>query len=180
MALPEPWATQLQDHRVAVGDTTANQIPTHITMIPPTVVPDAGLTQVHEHLTRAALRHEPFTVLLRGTGTFRPVSPVVFVAVAAGISACELLAAELRTGPLSQELGFPFHPHVTVAHHLDDAALDRAFEDLAGFTCSFLVDRFVLYVHEESTGWRPTREFPLGLVELAAGDLGAAGPATSH
>ena len=37
---------------------------------------------------------------LRGTGTFRPVSPVVFVNVAEGISRCELLADAVRRGPL--------------------------------------------------------------------------------
>lgn len=117
---------------------------------------------MHEHLTRAALRHEPFTVHLRGTGTFRPVSPVVFVAVAQGISACEVLAAELRAGPLAQELSFPYHPHVTIAHHLEDAALDRAYAELADFECVFDADHFLLYVHEDGIGWRPTREFPLG------------------
>ena len=163
LAIPEPWAEQLQDYRTSLGDTTASQIPTHITLVPPTEVADeTALVAVHEHLTRAALRHQPFTVHLRGTGTFRPVSPVVFVAVARGISACEVLAAELRHGPLAQQLSFPYHPHVTVAHHLDDDALDRAFEELSDFECVFEVTRFLLYVHEEGTGWRPTREFPLG------------------
>lgn len=162
LAIPEPWATQLQDYRTAVGDTTATQIPTHITLIPPIEVEDAELTEVHEHLTRAAVRHPEFSVLLRGTGTFRPISPVVFVTVAEGISACEVLAAELRRGPLAQDLTFPYHPHVTIAHHLDDAALDRAFEELADFTCRFKADHFMLYLHEEGTGWRPAREFPLG------------------
>ncbi|UAL28704.1 2'-5' RNA ligase family protein [Nocardioides rotundus] len=161
LAIPEPWARELQDYRTAVGDTTATQIPTHITLVPPTEV-EGDLTDVHEHLTRAALRHEPFTVHLRGTGTFRPVSPVVFVAVAQGISACEVLAAELRAGPLAQELSFPYHPHVTIAHHLEDAALDRAYAELADFECVFDADHFLLYVHEDGIGWRPTREFPLG------------------
>ena len=28
---------------------------------------------------------------------------------------------------------------MTVAHHVDEAAMDRAFEDLADYTCSFEV-----------------------------------------
>lgn len=162
LAIPEPWAKELQDYRTAIGDSTATQIPTHITLVPPTQVDEDDLTEVHEHLTRAAVRHQPFRVLLRGTGTFRPISPVVFAAVAEGISACEVLAAELRRGPLAQLLHFPYHPHVTIAHDLDEAALDRAFAELADFTCSFMADHFMLYVHEEGTGWRPAREFPLG------------------
>ena len=89
------------------------------------------------------------------------MSPVVFVMVAEGISSCEQLAFSVRRGPLAVELQFPYHPHVTVAHHLPDAKLDRAFDDLASFECSFTVDRFSLYVHDNRNGWAPTRHFAL-------------------
>ena len=93
---------------------------------------------------------------LRGTGTFRPVSPVVFVSVAEGISSCEQLAMAVRQGPLKVDLAFPYHPHVTIAHHLSDPLLDRAFDELSGFECRFEVEGFHLYVHDDSRGWRPT------------------------
>ena len=72
------------------------------------------------------------------------------------------LADAVRRGPLAVELHYPYHPHVTVAHHLDDPTLDRAFDDLAGFDCAFDVVDFHLYVHHEQEGWRSTRTFPLG------------------
>ncbi|MDP2774526.1 MAG: 2'-5' RNA ligase family protein [Nocardioides sp.] len=161
LAIPEPWATQLQDYRTSVGDSTATMIPTHVTLVPPTEVPDGGLAAVEEHLEQAAGQASPFAVHLRGTGTFRPVSPVVFVTLVEGISSCEQLAATLRQGPLATELQFPFHPHVTIAHHLSDELLDRAFADLADFECEFTVGEFHLYVHDAEHGWRPTRRFPL-------------------
>ena len=161
IALPEPWATDLQEYRVDLGDETAYSIPTHITLIPPTEVDD-DLTEVIAHLEQAARSQEPFTIHLRGTGTFRPVSPVVFVAVAQGIGGCEKLAAAVRSGPLAVELEFPFHPHVTVAHHLDDATLDRAYEELATFDCLFEATEFHLYLHDDGNGWVPTRAFRLG------------------
>jgi 2'-5' RNA ligase len=160
VAIPEPWATQLQDYRTAVGDTTAAMIPTHITLVPPTEVDD-DLTTIEEHLERAADEVPAFSVHLRGTGTFRPVSPVVFVTLVEGISQCEQLADAVRRGPLAVDLDFPYHPHVTVAHHLDDGPLDQAFLELAGFECEFRVDGFHLYVHDADLGWQPTREFPL-------------------
>ena len=98
---------------------------------------------------------------LRGTGTFRPVSPVVFVTLVEGISQCEHLADVVRRGPLEVDLEYPYHPHVTVAHHLDDGRLDQAFAELAGFECEFEVDEFHLYVHDSEQGWQPTRDFPL-------------------
>nr|WP_221634577.1 2'-5' RNA ligase family protein [Nocardioides luti] len=161
MAIPEPWASELQDYRTSVGDATATMIPTHITLVPPTEIGEAEVAQVEKHLAEVATLVEAFRVHLRGTGTFRPVSPVVFVTLVEGISQCELLAKSVRQGPLDVDIEFPYHPHVTVAHHLDDDALDRAFRELGDFECEFAVDGFHLYMHDESTGWRPTRDFPL-------------------
>ena len=72
VAIPEPWATQLQDYRTAVGDTTAAMIPTHITLVPPTEVDDD--LRRGRGAPRRGRRdgHERFGVHLRGTGTFRP------------------------------------------------------------------------------------------------------------
>ena len=161
VAIPEPWATQLQDYRTSVGDTMAATIPTHITLVPPTEVTDAQFARIEEHLTVAAGATARFPVHLRGTGTFRPVSPVVFVSLVEGISRCEQLAAAVRTGPLAVDLAFPYHPHVTIAHHVSEAQLDQAFEELADFECEFEVHHFGLYVHDEERGWTPTHCFAL-------------------
>lgn len=170
VAIPEPWASELQDYRSAVGDTTATMIPTHITLVPPTEV-DEDLAAVEQHLAQAADQIRRFRVHLRGTGSFRPVSPVIFVTLAEGISDCEQLADVVRRGPLGVDLTFPYHPHVTVAHDLDDERLDQAFGELAGFECEFDVEDFHLYVHDERRGWRRTRDFPLRRTPDSAGDV---------
>lgn len=161
VAIPEPWATRLQDYRASIGDDQASMIPTHITLVPPTIVAGEVLADVERHLESVASRRAAFKVHLRGTGTFRPVSPVVFVAVVEGISECEQLADAVRRGPLDVELAYPYHPHVTVAHELPEEALDRAFAELADFECEFTVEEFHLYVHDRDEGWRPTRDFSL-------------------
>jgi 2'-5' RNA ligase len=161
LAIPEPWGSELQRYRASVGDTTAAMIPTHITLVPPAEVSEGGLEGVEAHLAEVAAGSRACTVHLRGTGTFRPVSPVVFVTVVEGISGCEQLARAVRSGPLAVDLQFPYHPHVTIAHHLDDDALDRAFAELADFECVFPAEGFHLYVHDEGSGWQPTRDFPL-------------------
>jgi 2'-5' RNA ligase len=160
IGIPEPWGGQLDRARAAAGDPMAPFIPSHVTLLGPTDVSSGILPSIEEHLSTVAARHNAFPVQLRGTGTFRPVTEVVFVAVAAGISEFEVLAAAVCDGPLKRELRFPYHPHVTVAHDIDSGALDRVFEDLAGFTARFTVDHFTLYVHGADGHWRPYRDFP--------------------
>jgi 2'-5' RNA ligase len=164
VAVPEPYATELQTHRAMVGDPQAKAIPSHITLVPPTVV-NPDLDRICDHLTVVADKHSAFRLRLRGTATFRPLSPVVFVNVTEGISACELLAHDVRHGPLDQQLAFPYHPHVTVAHDLDEAALDQAYEVLADYECVFVVDAFHLYVHGADGMWRPMATFTLRQVD---------------
>ncbi len=159
--VPDPLGAELQDYRVRLGDPTASGIPTHITLLPPIDVDEGLVPTIHDHLDGVAEKTKPFDVRLRGTGTFRPVSPVVFVNVVQGISACELLASDVRQGPLAVEVRFPYHPHVTVAHHLDERLLDQAFLELESFDCGFTADHFSLYVHEDGSGWTPVRHFAL-------------------
>jgi len=161
VAVPEPWATQLQDYRESLGDETASTIPTHITLMPPIDVDESLLPAIQHHLIEVSAQQHSFRIHLRGTGTFRPVSPVVFVGVVEGISECEQLALAVRRGPLAIDAEFPYHPHVTIAHHLPDEMLDRAFHELDVFECEFLVEHFWLYVHQENRGWSPTRNFAL-------------------
>ena len=160
VAIPEPWATELQEYRTSVGDTTASMIPTHITLVPPTRVGE-DLADLQRHLTDASAGVPAYRVHLRGTGTFRPVSAVVFVAVAEGIAECEHLERTIRTGPLAQELRFNYHPHVTVAHEVPDAALDAAFDEMATYEARFEVAGFSLYEHGDDGVWRPEQVFPL-------------------
>ncbi|WFF09943.1 2'-5' RNA ligase family protein [Micromonospora sp. WMMD1076] len=159
--VPEPWGGLLTRRRVEAGDPLA--VPAHVTLLGPTEIPGRALPAVEEHLDRVAAAHLPFTLHLRGTGTFRPVTQVVFVAVAAGISECELLAAAINSAPeLRRELRFPYHPHVTVAQDVPPEVLDKAYEDLADFSALFQVDAFTLFSHSGATRWQPRRDFRLG------------------
>ena len=160
--VPEPWGGDLQRYRTALGDPAAALIPTHVTLVPPVEVAPGRVDEVIDHLTDAAASSAPFRIVLSGTDTFRPVSPVVFVSLVEGMTACRDLAAALRAGPLAMELEFPYHAHVTVAQLLPDDALDRALRELADFGGTFDVASFHLYAHDEATGWTPRRAFPLG------------------
>lgn len=162
VAIPQPHATVLTKWRARVGDPAAELVFPHVTLLPPTPVAASDMPAVEAHLAAAARTCEPFSMHLSGTGTFRPLSPVVFIQIATGVSQCEVLESAIRSGPLERPLDFPYHPHVTVAHDIDDAALDDAYEGLSGFVARFGVENIVLFSREHGGRWSWRTEFPLG------------------
>jgi 2'-5' RNA ligase len=161
--IPEPWGSELTRRRGEAGDPQAAFTPAHVTLLGPTEVPTELLPAVEDHLGRVAAGQPPFTIHLRGTGTFRPVTEVVFVTLAQGISECELLAEAIRAAHgLQRDSRFPYHPHVTVAQDVPAAALDAVFDDLAGFSARFHASAFTLFTHGGEGPWRRRRDFTLG------------------
>ncbi|MFG1610737.1 2'-5' RNA ligase family protein [Actinoplanes sp. NPDC049265] len=161
--IPEPWGSELTRRRGEAGDPQAAFTPAHVTLLGPTEVPTELLPTVEEHLSAVAAGQPPFTIHLRGTGTFRPVTEVVFVTLAQGISECELLAEAIRSAHgLQRDSRFPYHPHVTVAQDVPAAALDAVFDDLAGFSALFHASAFALFTHGGEGPWRRRRDFALG------------------
>jgi 2'-5' RNA ligase len=160
--IPEPMGSELQNARRSFGDPMADAIPPHIKVIGPTDIDSDELDEIGEHIQYACAQVEPFTVHLRGSATFRPVSPVVFIQVVDGIAQCEQLESLMRTGPLAHETRFNYHPHVTIAHEIDDEALDAAFNRMAFYEASFEVRHIHLYEHGADNVWRPIVSYPLG------------------
>lgn len=161
LAIPEPHASVLSGWRRRIGDPEADKIPVHVTLLPPTEFDAGELQLVEKHLADAATAVLPFTMRLSGTGTFRPVSQVVFVQVSAGIAECELLERAVRRHPIDRDVAYPYHPHVTVGHDIDDDRLDEAFAELRDFVAQFGIDRFTLYSQDENGAWHTHREFLL-------------------
>jgi 2'-5' RNA ligase len=151
IGIPEPMATELQNWRASFGDPLAAVIPPHITLV--TTTPVSDWDAASEHVRRVARTQAPFTVGMRGTGTFRPVSPVVYVNVSEGFESCVRLHRRLQSGPLARDLEFAFHPHVTVAHDLSEAGLDSAEQQLADYAATFTVAGMGLYEHDPAGLW---------------------------
>ncbi|MFF3321472.1 2'-5' RNA ligase family protein [Streptomyces sp. NPDC002889] len=164
IAVPEPYGSLLQERRAGFGDPAAHGIPTHITLLPPTEVDSARLPAIEAHLAAVAAAGRPFPMRLCGTGTFRPLSPVVFVQVVEGGAACTWLQKRVRdaSGPLVRELQFPYHPHVTVAHGIADELMDRAYEELADYRAEWTCASFALYEQGPDAVWRQIHEYAFG------------------
>ncbi|HET9517086.1 MAG TPA: 2'-5' RNA ligase family protein [Actinoplanes sp.] len=172
--IPEPWGSELTRRRAQAGDPRAAYTPAHVTLLGPTEIHTELLPALEKQLAAIAAAHPPFTIHLRGTGTFRPITEVVFVTLAVGISECELIAGAIAAAEgVHRDSRFPYHPHVTVAQDVSPAALDAVFDDLADFSARFEVTGFTLFSHGggfpdggpdaavAEGPWRPRREFTL-------------------
>ncbi len=157
--IPQPHADFLRRCRADFGDPLAEAIPPHITLLPPTPVPEDEDQAIQDHLAAVAAVTAPFGITLAGTGTFRPISPVVFVTLEDGAEHCADLQRLLRTGPLKRTLEFDYHPHVTVAHHLDDAAMDKAEQELGDYRARFEATGLNFYEHDGDGIWQLRRRF---------------------
>lgn len=158
--IPAPFGPELDAIREQFAPGTI-EMPAHVTILAPFDVDSDVLGAVMTHLEQVARETAPFRLVLQGSGSFRPVSPVVFVNVADGIAACERLEQRVRSGDMGVESRFPYHPHVTIAHDIDEAVLDRAFEELEGYRATMLIASMGL--HENVDGsWRLVREFAFG------------------
>jgi 2'-5' RNA ligase len=162
IAIPKPHSTVLTNWRRRVGDPAADLVWPHVTLLPPTPLDGETMPAVEKHLTEVASASRPFDMHLAGTGTFRPMSPVVFVQVSRGVGDCETLEQAIRSGPLARDLNFPYHPHVTVAQEVDDTALDAAYDGLGDFVARFPVDSIVLFSRDCDQRWHWHTEYPLG------------------
>jgi 2'-5' RNA ligase len=161
--VPQPWGEELTRARADAGDPQGAYVPAHVTLLGPTEVETRLLPSVERHLEEVAAAQPPFTIHLRGTGTFRPITEVVFVTLAVGIGECELLAGAIAAAEgVHRASKFPYHPHVTVAQDVPPPALDKVFDGLADFSARFEVASFTLFSHGGEGPWRPRRDFALG------------------
>lgn len=168
--LPDDVGEQVRAARHRADDPLAGVVRPHVTLLPPTSVPVRALPRVTDHLSRVFSRTAPFPVTLRGTASFRPVSPVVFLVVAEGARRCSTVAAEVRSGPVAVSLAFPYHPHVTLAQNVTDAALDAVAEEFAQVERRFMVACARMDVQREDGTWAAHSAY-----EFTGGDGGSRG-----
>lgn len=159
ISLPDELAKQLDASRTRYAGQVSAIVPPHVTLVSGRAA--GSWEEAARHVRAVAAAGVPFKISLRGTGTFEPLSPVVFLNVVQGAQECTQLHRELLDGPVAHLLEFDFHPHLTIAHDLDDAQMARAQEEMAGFSADFEVSSIGLY-NFVAGGWSLREELALG------------------
>ncbi|PYI68464.1 2'-5' RNA ligase [Arthrobacter livingstonensis] len=159
ITMPPALAAELGSWRESFAGADDGIVPAHITLVSGRARSSWG--EAAEHVRKVARQASPFTISLRGTGTFIPVSPVVFLNLEQGAGQCRELHKELLDGPVEHVLNFEFHPHLTMAHDLDAATMARAKAEMAGFEAELEVTSIGLYDYSQG-GWALHEELTLG------------------
>lgn len=160
LEVPEPLRSRVDAARAGF-EPGAGRMPAHVTLVAPFDADEDALADIEGHCLRVAAAQAPFRLVVAGTATFRPVSPVAYLAIEEGAGECAALAAALATGPLAIPQRFAYHPHVTIAHVDDDTVLEAAMTAFAAERAAFDVREAVLWEHR-AMGWVPVLRCPLG------------------
>lgn len=159
ISLPPDLAERLCESRRRYGGPEAAVVAPHITLVSGRAQGDWD--EAAEHVRDVAAAGAPFRVSLRGTGTFEPLSTVVFLNVADGAGECAQLHEALVEGPVQHLLEFEFHPHLTIAHDLDPEQMARAMDEMADFAADFEVTSIGVFNYVAG-GWSLREELSLG------------------
>ncbi|MFQ4147729.1 2'-5' RNA ligase family protein [Arthrobacter sp. LAPM80] len=159
ISLPADLAAELSARRDRFAGPDAAVVPPHITLVSGRATD--SWEEAAEHVRKVAAAGEPFTISLRGTGTFEPLSPVVYLNVEDGAETCSHLHQELVAGPVEHLLEYDFHPHLTMAHNLDPESMELAKADMAGFEADFEVTSIGLFDYL-ADAWALREELELG------------------
>lgn len=143
ISMPPELAAELGQWRARYARPGDPVVDAHITLVSGRA---RGLwSDAADYVRKVAKGASPFTVSLRGTGTFAPVSPVVFLNLVTGEDECIELHEELLEGPVEHLLDFEYRPHLTIAHDLDPETMLKAETEMANFAADFSVQSLGLY-----------------------------------
>lgn len=172
LLVPEPYATEVDGLRRALGDGALGRIPAHLTLVPPVNVALERLEDAREVLAEAAAAVPAddggLELVLGPPATFWPVTPVVYLAVSDAEAAPGSLGAlhELRgrvfRDPLQRALTYGFVPHVTLVDELAEERIPPALTALAGFRLQVRFRELTLLQEVEGRRWTPVFSAPLG------------------
>jgi 2'-5' RNA ligase len=169
---PPEISEALDDVRRRYDPAFKVQVPPHITVKRPTVLPDpARIEGVREALRTVAASLPPIPVALKGFGSFKsPGRNVVFLKVENEVPLFQLhqrVAAVLRevfgVEQADQFENGSYHPHLTIGNELSEIDLAVLEHELmsGGYRLDFdfIITQFTLYVHDTGKPWETIETF---------------------
>jgi 2'-5' RNA ligase len=99
----------------------------HLTVLPPRILQGSELS-ARETLEEVCSGVEPFVVTLGEVETFCPLTPTVFIRVAAAAYRMRELHDRLNTRELAAQEEWPYMPHLTIVKMSNEPHAQQAFQ----------------------------------------------------
>src|SRR3954467_5479604 len=164
LLLPEPWATEVDGIRRALGDGALTDVAPPITLVHPVNVREEELPAAEALLRAVGGAIDPFTVRIGPVATFQPVTPTAYLAVGGAVDAVRRLHAGLRQEPFVRPPVHEYVPHVTVSNDCAPERMAAAMAPPADYEVVGTLTTVSLLEHR-SPGphlWNPIADIVLG------------------
>lgn len=148
---PERLSQQVDGLRRVLGDRRLEDLPSHLTVVPPVNVRGEALPELRRLLRDVATRSRPFALELGPAATFAPATPTVHLSVGGDLEQLSDLRSRVKRGPLERPDEWPFVAHVTLRDSMPTDAVTAAVVTLSGSLGRWSVDRLYLLEHLDDT-----------------------------
>ncbi len=161
--LPKTLAVFLDDLRLELSPNCNPHA--HVTLLPPRPVkvePERVAAEIRQGVTD----FPAFEITLGEVEVFQK-SHVIYISIAKGAHSLRELYRALNQKCVRYQGPFEYHPHITVAQHLEESevaeALEIAKRRWASYTGprTFRVDTLALVQNQGENQWRDLADFPL-------------------
>lgn len=159
--VPEPWGEDLTEWRIGFGDPHAEKILAHITLLAPVRMSAQQFADLPSRLNAECGRLPAFAMALGPIGTFRPVSPVVYLQAHADADALPLTQAAVWRAAGEPPQRHAFVAHCTVAMDVPDSVLDAAADALRDYTAAWQVSEVLVLTRDPDGSWQRRFSVPL-------------------
>lgn len=158
--VPPPLAERIVRWRRECGMVGAVAESCHITLL---IAQDAAEEGKLGQLEAALAGHGAVEVVLGEPESFQPASPVTYLPLARGADCFRYLHRRCVELLGKSESPFPYEPHLTLAHGLEEAALARSLRDFAGLDAQltgFRIEQLQAYRYTGET-WQHLADISL-------------------
>jgi 2'-5' RNA ligase len=165
--LPEPWATEVDGIRRALGDGALTDVAPHITLVHPVNIRESDLPAALALMRSVAATTDPFTLRIGPVATFQPVTPTAYLDVT-GDAAGKVreLHRALKHEPFVRPPVHEYVPHVTVSNDCPPERMAAAMAALADYVVEVTFSTVQLLEHRSAGPhlWNPIADVVLGSV----------------
>lgn len=158
--VPPPLAERIVRWRREYGMVGAVAESCHITLL---IAQDAAEEGKLGQLKAALAGHGAVEVVLGEPESFQPASPVTYLPLVRGADCFRYLHRRCVELLGKSESPFPYEPHLTLAHGLEEAALARSLRDFAGLDAQltgFRIEQLQAYRYTGET-WQHLADISL-------------------